>query len=29
MLAAILAAGIAVGATYALIGITYNLMFSA
>ncbi len=29
MLQAILAAGIAVGATYALIGITYNLMFSA
>lgn len=29
MLPAILAAGIAVGATYALIGITYNLMFSA
>ncbi len=29
MLSAILAAGIAVGATYALIGITYNLMFSA
>ncbi len=29
MLAAILAAGLAVGATYALIGITYNLMFSA
>ena len=29
MLAAILAAGLAVGATYALIGVTYNLMFSA
>ena len=29
MLAAILAAGLAVGATYALIGITYNIMFSA
>jgi branched-chain amino acid transport system permease protein len=29
MLAAILAAGLGVGATYALIGITYNLMFSA
>src|SRR3982074_2277362 len=29
MLAAILAAGLAVGATYALIGVTYNIMFSA
>ena len=29
MLAAILAAGLAVGATYALIGITYNIMFAA
>ncbi len=29
MLAAILAAGLGVGATYALIGVTYNLMFSA
>jgi branched-chain amino acid transport system permease protein len=29
MLAAILAAGLAVGAVYALIGITYNIMFSA
>ncbi len=29
MLAAILAAGLAVGATYALIGVTYNLMYSA
>ena len=29
MLAAILASGLAVGATYALIGVTYNLMFSA
>lgn len=29
MLAAILAAGLAVGAVYALIGVTYNIMFSA
>src|ERR1700750_577078 len=29
MLPAILAAGLAVGAVYALIGITYNIMFSA
>jgi branched-chain amino acid transport system permease protein len=29
MLAAILASGLAVGATYALIGITYNIMFAA
>ncbi len=29
MLAAILASGLAVGAIYALIGVTYNLMFSA
>jgi branched-chain amino acid transport system permease protein len=29
MLAAILAAGLAVGAVYAMIGITYNIMFSA
>lgn len=29
MLAAILAAGLAVGSVYALIGVTYNIMFSA
>ena len=29
MLASILASGVAVGATYALIGIVYNTMFSA
>ena len=29
MLASILASGIAVGAVYALIGITYNIMYSA
>jgi len=29
MLAAILASGLAIGAVYALIGVTYNLMFSA
>ena len=29
MLASIIASGLALGATYALIGITYNVMFSA
>src|SRR5215213_6487399 len=29
MLASIIAAGLAVGAIYALIGVTYNVMFSA
>src|SRR3954452_11874191 len=29
MLSAILAAGLAVGAVYALIGVTYNIMFAA
>ena len=29
MLASIIASGLAIGAVYALIGITYNTMFSA